>query len=250
MEIFETHAHLDLPDFSQDREEIIEGCLETGVSRIINIGFNQETSETSIALADKYDFIYASVGYHPHDAVDYNAEAIKELARHKKVVALGEIGLDYFRDTSPRHIQRQVFEEQILLAQEYDLPIIVHCRDAHDDCYEILKRSEAKDVVFHCFSGDVLFAEKVLAEGWKISFAGNITFKKSTLDDVIRMVPNESFFVETDSPYLAPTPHRGERNDPTYLPYVVQKIAEVRGQTPKKVAELTYANAMKFFRLK
>jgi TatD DNase family protein len=249
MEIFETHAHLDLPDFSEDRAEIIAGCLEAGITRIINIGFNQETSENAIAIAEQYPFIFATVGYHPHDAVEYNAEAIKELARHEKVVALGEIGLDYFRNISPRYIQRQVFEEQILLAQEYDLPIIVHCRDAHDDCYEILKQNNAKEVVFHCFSGDVLFAEKIISEGWNLSFAGNITYKKSNLDDVIRMVPNEVFFVETDSPYLAPTPHRGERNDPTYLPYVIQKIAEVRGQTPKKIAEITYANAMKFFRM-
>ncbi len=249
MEIFETHAHLDLPDFDDDREEIIEGCLESGITRIINIGFNKETSENSVALAEKYPFIYATVGFHPHDATDYDAEAIKELARNKRVVAIGEIGLDYFRNISPRHIQRRVFEEQILLAQEYDLPIVVHNRDSHDDCLEILRETKAKDVLFHCFSGDVIFAEEVLKEGWKMAFGGNITFKKSTLADVIRMVPNDSFFVETDSPYLAPVPHRGERNDPTYLPYIVQKIAEIRGQSPKQIAEITYLNANKFFRL-
>jgi len=250
MKIFETHAHLDLPDFNKDRDAIIQKCFTSGIEYIINIGYNKETSEGSIALARKYPTVYATVGYHPHDANDFDPEVVKQLARDKKVVAIGEIGLDYFRNLSSHKAQLEAFASQVQLAHEFELPIVVHDRDAHEECYEVLKKAQAKEVVFHCFSGDVIFAEKLLAEGWYLSFTGNITYKSSLLEDVVRMVPEDRFFVETDSPYLSPMPHRGERNSPLNLPYVVQKIADIKRIAPNKVAELAYNNAKQFFSIK
>lgn len=248
MKIFETHAHLDLKDFDKDRAGVIEKCKKVGIEYLINIGYNEQTSNNSIELAKKYDFIYASVGYHPHNADEYQANVIKELALKDKVVAIGEIGLDYYRNLSPKDSQQHAFSEQIEIAKEFKLPIIVHDRDAHEDCYNILKNQNAKDVVFHCFSGDVIFAEQVLAEGWKISIPGTITFKNNySLKDVVRMLPDDSYFIETDSPYLAPVPYRGKRNAPYYLPYVIEEVGQIRMQSPNKVADQTFENAMKFF---
>jgi len=247
MNIFETHAHLNLEHFNKDRETIIKKCQQAGISRLINIGVDEETSIESIALADKYDFIYASVGYHPHDATKYDASVIKKLLKHKKVVAIGEIGLDYYRNLSPKKIQKRVFADQIEIAIENNLPIIVHDRDAHEDCFEILKKYNPKKVVFHCFAGDELFAQKVLAENWIISFTGTITYKNSKMDNIIRMVPAEQFFIETDSPYLSPVPNRGKRNSPLNLQYVIQKIADIKHLPPKLIAEQSFKNAEKFF---
>ncbi len=248
MKIFETHAHLDLKDFDKDRARVIEQSRKNGLEYLINIGYNQETSENAIKLASEYDFIFASVGYHPHDATEFDSKLIRRLAQESKVVAIGEIGLDYYRNLSPKKIQKQVFAQQIEIAKDLNLPIIVHDRDAHQDCYDILKEHNAKQVVFHCFSGDVVFAEQVLQEGWKISITGTITFKNNhSLRDVVRMLPEDSFFIETDSPYLAPVPHRGKRNAPYYLPLVIEAIAKERMESPNMVAETTFNNAVKFF---
>lgn len=248
MKIFETHAHLDLKDFDKDRARVIEQSKKVGVEYLINIGYNQETSEHAIKMAKEYDFIYASVGYHPHDATEYQSEIIRDLALKEKVVAIGEIGLDYYRNLSPKNIQQKVFKEQIEIAKQLNLPIIVHDREAHEDCYDILKEQNAKNVVFHCFSGDVVFAEKILNEGWKLSITGTITYKNNhSLRDVVRMLPDDSFFIETDSPYLSPVPHRGKRNAPYYLPLVIEEISRIRMQAPKTIAETTFKNAVKFF---
>jgi TatD DNase family protein len=248
MKIFETHAHLDLKDFDKDRARVIEQSRKNGLEYLINIGYNQETSENAIKLASEYDFIFASVGYHPHDATEFDSKLIRRLAQESKVVAIGEIGLDYYRNLSPKKIQKQVFAQQIEIAKDLNLPIIVHDRDAHQDCYDILKEHNAKQVIFHCFSGDVVFAEQVLQEGWKISITGTITFKNNhSLRDVVRILPEDSFFIETDSPYLAPVPHRGKRNAPYYLPLVIEAIAKERMESPNRVAETTFNNAVKFF---
>ena len=248
MKIFETHAHLDLKDFNKDRARVIEQSRKAGVEYLIDIGYNQETSENAIKLAAEYDFIYASVGYHPHDATEFDSQVVRDLAQENKVVAIGEIGLDYYRNLSPKKIQQRVFAQQIEIAKQLDLPIIVHDREAHEDCFNILKESNAKHVVFHCFSGDVVFAEQVLEEGWKLSITGTVTFKNNqTLRDVVRMLPEDSFFIETDSPYLTPVPHRGKRNAPFYLPLVIEEISRVRMESPNKVAEMTFNNAVKFF---
>jgi len=249
MRIFESHAHLDFPHFDKDRDQLINKCFNSGIEFIINIGVDKKTSSDSIKLAERYEEIYASVGFHPHDAKYYDEMFIRESAAHKKVIAIGEIGLDYYRNLSPKNIQQDVFRKQIKLAQELELPIIVHDRDAHEDCYKILSENKVSKVVFHCFSGDVNFAQKVLEKGWFISFTGTITYKNSKMDDIVRLVPLDKFFIETDSPYLSPHPNRGKRNSPLNLQYIIQQIAEIRGFTPKKIAEASYQNAVGFFRL-
>ncbi|MEA1972049.1 MAG: TatD family hydrolase [Candidatus Cloacimonadota bacterium] len=247
MNIFETHAHLNFDHYKNDREKLLKQCQKEGISKIINIGVDEKSSKESIELAEKYNFIYASVGYHPHDATKYDESVIKKLLKHKKVVAIGEIGLDYYRNRSPKKIQKEVFEKQILIAIENDLPIIVHDRDAHEDCFEILSKHNPKKVVFHCFAGDELFAQKVLDKNWIISFTGTITFKNSNQDNIIRMVPADQFFIETDSPYLTPSPNRGKRNSPLNLRYVIEKIADIKRIPPKIIAQKSFENANKFF---
>lgn len=247
MKIFETHAHLDFPDFDQDRDALIRQCRENGVEYIINVGIDKTSTEASIKLAEKYDFIYATAGFHPHAATHYNRQAIATLAQHPKVIALGEIGLDFFRDRSPRDVQKQVFADQIQLALDLDLPLVIHDREAHRDCLEILDRYKPEKVVFHCFSGDAIFAEEVLSRGWNLSFTGNITYKNNHLPDVICNIPLEKMFIETDSPFLSPHPRRGKRNSPLHLRYIIEKLSELKGISPKQVAEITYNNALQFF---
>jgi len=249
MKLFETHAHLDLPDFDSDRESLINKCFKNGIEYIINISFNKETALTSLELAKKHPRIFATVGYHPHDATDFDAELVKKMAREKKVVAIGEIGLDFFRNLSPYTVQREVFANQAHLAMEFDLPVVVHDRQAHQESYNILKQEGVKEAVFHCFSGDIIFAQQVLDAGWMMSFTGSITYNNSHLDDVIRLVPMDRFMIETDCPYLPPHPHRGQRNSPLFLHLVAEKIAQIKGITPKEVAEASYDNAHRFFRI-
>ncbi len=249
MKLFETHAHLDLPDFDSDRESLISKCFNHGIEYIINIGFNKETSLSSLELAKKHIHIFATVGYHPHEAVDFDAEVIKKLAREKKVLAIGEIGLDFFRNLSPYPVQREVFTNQAHLAVEYDLPIVVHDRDAHQECFKILKKVGVKEAVFHCFSGDIIFAQQVLDEGWMISFTGSVTYQNSNLENVIRLMPLDQFMIETDCPYLPPHPHRGKRNSPLFLHLIAEKIAEIRGVTPNEIAQYSFDNAHRFFRV-
>jgi TatD DNase family protein len=250
MELFETHAHLDFKDFNPDRDTLIRECYQQGITKIINIGIDIETTKKSIELAEKYDFIYATGGFHPHDAEKYDEEALKILLSNKKIVAIGEIGLDFYRNLSPKKIQIAVFEKQLALAKELNLPVIVHDREAHDECYSILKSFQPLDVVFHCFSGDEIFLEKIMQENWHVSFTGTISYKNSQQTNAVRLVLPERYFIETDSPYLSPVPLRGKRNSPLYLHYIVEKIAEIRRIPPKLVAKQTYENAMHFFRVK
>ncbi len=247
MKIFETHAHLYYKDFDADRDKLIADCQKEGVEYIINIGVDQKSSEQSIELAKKYDIVYATVGYHPQDVKYFDEQVLRKLLKKKKVVAIGEIGLDYYRNHSPKKVQQKAFEQQVQIAVENNMPMVIHDREAHEDCFDILKNAKAKDVVFHCFSGDIPFAEKVLSEDWIISFTGIITYKKSGLDDLVRMVPSDMFFIETDCPYLSPVPKRGKRNSPLNLIYIIQKIADLRCVTPKMVALKSYENAYKFF---
>ncbi len=249
MRLFETHAHLDLPEFDGDRDALIAKCFNSEIEYIINIGFNKETSLASLELARKHLHVFATVGFHPHDATDFDAELIKRLAREKNVLAIGEIGLDFFRNLSPYTVQRDVFANQAHLAVDYDLPVVVHNREAHQVCYKILKQAEVKEAVFHCFSGDIIFAEQVLEAGWHIYFTGTVTYANSKLDDVIRMMPLDRFMIETDCPYLPPHPYRGERNSPLHLNLVAEKIAQIREMTPNQIAEHAYENAHRFFRV-
>jgi TatD DNase family protein len=247
MRIYETHAHLDFEDYRSDRDRVIQSCISSGVEKIINIGIDAESTRKSIELSERYPQIKATAGYHPSRVSVYDEQALRAYLSHKNIVAVGEIGLDYYRLYNPVDMQKTVFEAQVKLAMEYALPIVCHDRDAHDDCYDILSKYLPEKVVFHCFSGDVAFAEKVLMRGWHISVTGVVTYKNSSLSDVIRIVPKDKLLIETDSPYLSPDPHRGKRNNPSYLIYVIQKIAQIIQVPPKAVAEQTFINAEKFF---
>ena len=247
MRIFETHAHLDFPEYDKDRDALLKACFRAGVSRIINIGIDAETSEQSILLSKKYPQIKATAGFHPSEVHRYDESRLRLLLRDKNVVACGEIGLDYYRMYQPANLQKQVFEAQVKLAVDVGLPIVIHDREAHSDCYEILRKYSPQKVVFHCFSGDVGFAERVIDKGWYISITGVVTYKNSSLSDIVRVVPKDKLMIETDCPYLSPVPYRGKRNSPEYLVYVVQKIAEILNVPPRIVAEQTFLNAEAFF---
>ncbi|HIC92753.1 MAG TPA: TatD family deoxyribonuclease, partial [Anaerolineae bacterium] len=211
MELTDTHAHLDFPQFDGDREEVIERALAAGVRRIINVGADLASSRRAVALAEAHPPIYAAVGVHPHDAKTLTDEALAELlglARHPKVVAIGEIGLDFYRDLSPREAQRQAFERQLALARELGLPVIVHDRNAHAEVMDVLRRRGLRGVL-HCFSGDLEMARQAIEMGFYISVAGPATFKNAKrLPEIVRQLPLERLLIETDCPYLAPHPHR------------------------------------------
>ena len=247
MRIYETHAHLDFDDYKADRDNVLQSCFKAGVERIINIGIDAESTEKSIKLSEQYPQIKATGGYHPSTVHKYDESHLKRLLKHKNIVAVGEIGLDFYRMYNPAELQKQVFEAQVKIAMEMDLPIVIHDRDAHEQCYNILKKYSPKKVVLHCFSSDVKFAEKVINEGWSISITGVITYKNNGLEEIVRMLPKDKFFIETDCPYLTPVPHRGKRNSPEYLIYALQKIADILRLPPKVVAEQTFINAEKFF---
>ena len=249
MKIFETHAHLDFKDFDKDRNQIFEQCKKEGITKIINVGIDEESSRNCIELAEKWDHVFAAIGYHPHDADKFDLEEVNKLYKHKKVVAIGEIGLDYFRNYSPKKKQIEVFRKQLEFAKKVNLPVIIHDRDAHEDCLAILKEFQPLDVVFHCYSGDEIMLDKILQEGWFVSFTGTITYKNSNQQNVVRLVPEDKFMIETDSPYLSPVPKRGKRNSPLHLRYIIEKIADIKRLPPKKIANLSYQNAMNFFRL-
>jgi len=247
MRIYETHAHLDFDDYKKDRDDVLKVCFKTGIERIINIGIDAKSTQNGINLSEKYPQILATGGYHPSTVQEYDENLLKTLLKHKNIVAVGEIGLDYYRLYNPVDMQKKVFEAQVKIAIEHNLPIVIHDREAHEDCMSILEKYSPSNVVFHCFSGDVNFAEKVLNKGWYISITGVVTYKNSNLDQIVRITPKNKLMIETDCPYLTPIPHRGKRNSPEYLIYVVQKIAEILNVPPKIVAEQTFKNAEVFF---
>lgn len=247
MKLFETHAHLDFPNFDKDRDTVIKKCFESGIEYIVNIGIDYQTSLNSIRLSEQYQGIYATVGYHPHEAKFFQKEKLVKLLNNDKVVAFGEIGLDYFKNYSPRDVQLKIFEEQIAIAIEHNLPIVVHNRNSDDDSFAILSDYMPEKVLYHCFSGGMGLLEKILENGWLISISGNITYGDDNLENAARIVPKEQFVVETDSPFLSPVPHRGKRNNPQNLTYIIQKISEIKRIMPKSIAEQSYINAKNFF---
>lgn len=250
---FDSHAHLDDDRFSPDREKVINSLKKNGVDFYINVGADMLSSEKSIKLAEEYDFIYASVGVHPHDAASLTEEdmaRLKKMLTHKKVVALGEIGLDYFYDNSPRDIQKKWFIRQLQIAKETDMPVIIHCRDAVGECMDIIRKSEHKKGVMHCFSGSAETAEELASMGWYVSFSGSVTFKNvEKLRRAASAVPLDRLMIETDSPYLSPEPVRGTRNTPQNVRYVAEKIAEIKQISVEEVAKITFENAKKFFNI-
>lgn len=253
--LIDSHAHLDFSQFKPDRDRVIGRAWDAGVSKIINAGTDLASSEKSLALAQRYPAIYATVGIHPHDAKTLTPKTLKrlsKLAANENVVAIGEIGLDFYRDLSPRDLQRSAFRQQIRLSIELGLPVVVHDRDAHTEVLRILRQERAHRVggVLHCFSGDLTMAREGLEMGFLISFAGPITYGGEKKKAIAGKIPLESILVETDCPFLTPVPRRGERNEPAYVQYVAEKIAEIRGISFEEVAEVTSKNAARVFGLK
>ena len=249
MKFIDTHAHLHFDSYDKDRDEVIRHAFQKGAKAIINVGTDEATSKQAIELAKKYKNLFATAGWHPHDATSYDEEKLISLLEDKTVIALGEIGLDYYRNLSPKDVQKRVFEAQLKIGIEKKLPIIVHDRNAHEDVFNILKKHNPESVVFHCFSGDYNFALEVLQQGWYISFTGSVTFDKGHYFGIIRDVPDDRYFVETDAPFLTPYPYRGKRNRPEYVEYIIQHIAEIKQKSPNEIARKTTENAENFFSL-
>ncbi|HXW15079.1 MAG TPA: TatD family hydrolase [Terriglobia bacterium] len=253
--LVDSHAHLDDTDFDPDRVEVIERARAAGLRYILVAGggTGPDRLDSPLAIAEHYDWIYASVGVHPHDArrfTDSHAERIRQLAQRPKVVAVGEIGLDYYHDHSPREVQKQVLIRQMELARELDRPIIIHCRDAWADLREIAAahwKPAGLGGILHCFTGSYEDARTFLDWNFLISFAGNLTFKKAAyLRDVARVIPLDRLLTETDSPYLAPVPHRGKRNEPAYVRAVTQELAQLRKMNEENLARQVLENFEKF----
>lgn len=254
--LIDSHAHLDDKRFNKDRDRLIKSLEENDISLVINIGADISTSIKSVKLAEEYENIYAAVGVHPHSAKemdDSTIEVLRAFANRDKVVAIGEIGLDFHYDNSPRDIQRKRFIEQIKLAKELDMPIVVHSRDADQETFDIIKEEAADGKlrgVLHCYSGSAEMAKDYVDLGFYISLAGPVTFKNARKPrEVARTVPIDRLMIETDSPYLTPEPHRGKRNEPLYVRHVASMIAEIRGMSFEDVGRITSENTKKLFNI-
>ena len=253
--IIDSHAHYDDEKFDIDRNEVLERIQKQGVARVVNPSANVASAEKCLKLAKEHSFFYTAMGIHPHEATEMSDEVLiklREMADYEKVVAIGEIGLDYHYDFSPREIQKSCFSTQICLAKELKLPLIFHDREAHKDIMDIIKAEKADAVggVFHCFTGSVEMAREVLDMGFYIALGGAVTFKNAKKPvEVAKFIPNDRLLVETDSPYMTPVPFRGKRNDSGYLEEIIKKLAEIRGTTPELVAEYTSVNADRLFGL-
>lgn len=250
--IFDTHAHYDDEQFDSDRSELLASLTGKGISGVISCGVNAESSKANIDLSEKYPFIYAAVGYHGLNTEDLTGDyldILKGLIKNEKTVAIGEIGLDYHYEKETRDIQLKIFREQIELANEYDLPVIVHDREAHEDTLNILKELKPRGVI-HCFTGSVEMAKEIVKIGMYIGLGGAVTFKNAVKPvEVAKFVPADRLLVETDCPYMTPVPFRGKRNDSSLIPYTAEKIAEVRGVTVQEILDLTAENARALFRI-
>ena len=248
---FDTHAHYDDKAFDNDRNALLARLNDEGVDYILDPGCDLASSRAAIALAERFDFVYAAVGFHPEELERYSEEAFQQmeaLAAHPKCVAIGEIGLDYYWDASHKTEQKALFRRQIDLALQLDKPIIVHDREAHGDCMEIVRDYPGLRGVFHCYSGSAEMAEELLKRGWYLGFDGAITSKNARKAlEVLALCPLERLLIETDSPYLSPVPLRGKRNDSGNLPYIVDKIAEIKGLRHEDVAAAAMANGCRLF---
>lgn len=255
--LFNTHSHVDTGrQFAADRDEVVERARQMGVSQIMVIGFEKALIPATLQFAERYDWAWAAVGIHPTSALEWGPDAeqaLREAARHPKVKAIGEVGLDYYwKDSAPFELQRDVFRQQIRLARELGLPLVIHNRDAHEDAVRILEEEGAGEVggIMHCFSGDWAIAERCLAINFYIGIGGTVTYKNNpTGRDVAQRLPLDRIVLETDDPYLAPMPYRGKRNEPGYVRLVAEFLAELRGTTFEAIAEATSANARRVLRL-
>ncbi|WHY97725.1 TatD family hydrolase [Peribacillus simplex] len=251
--LFDTHVHVNAEQFNEDLEDVIDRAKEAGVNNMVVVGFDRPTIKRAMELIEAYDFMYAAVGWHPVDAIDMTEEDlqwIEELSNHPKVVAIGEMGLDYHWDKSPKDVQMEVFRKQIRLAKKVGLPIIIHNREATADIVNILKEEEASMVggIMHCFSGSAETALECINMNFYISLGGPVTFKNAKKPkEVAKAVPLDRLLIETDCPYLAPHPYRGKRNEPSYVKLVAEQIAEIKQLTLEEVSQATTENAKKLF---
>ena len=255
LQVFDTHAHYDSGAFNKDRMEVLASMPERGVQLILNPGCDLETSRIAVSLAETFPFVYAAVGFHPSDCAPWSTDAREELRQMAlncpKVRAIGEIGLDYhWKDNPPREFQKQVFHAQLDLAEELNLPVIVHDRGAHGDCLEIVRSHPNVTGVYHCYSGSLEDAKTIVKLGWMISFTGVVTYKNARKNlEVIDWLPMDRIMIETDSPYLTPEPFRKNRNDSGYVYRVAETIAAVKGMDAEEVARITMENGKRFFRI-
>lgn len=258
MELIDSHAHVDFPQFAEDREAVLERARVAGITTLLAIGTGPgpEKLDSALPFAEKHDWIYATVGIHPHEAKEVTPQHLEELSRlakHPKVIAWGEIGLDYFYDHSPRETQHKVFRDQMALAHQAKLPIIIHCRDAWPDCINMLEehwKPTGIGGILHCFTSTLEDAKRGLDIGFLISFAGNSTYPKAqNLRDLAKALPLEKILIETDSPYLAPQAYRGKRNEPAYVAEVARMLASVRDLSADEIAAATSENFRRLFRL-
>lgn len=248
--IFDSHAHYDSEAFNDDQKELLRALPQRGICGLINCGCDIDSSVKSLELSDEFSFVYAACGIHPHEAEeakDGYLSVLKNLCQSERCVAVGEIGLDYHYDFSPRDRQMQVFEEQLILANELDLPVIIHDREAHEDTMNLLKKYKPKGVV-HCFSGSAEMAKEVLKLGMYIGLGGAVTFKNARKPlEVAAIVPDDRLLIETDSPYMTPVPFRGQRNDSSFIPYTAEVLAGVRNTTAQNILDITRTNANTLF---
>jgi len=253
--LIDSHAHLDMEDFDPDRQEVLERALQGGITHIITIGIDLPSSLKALELANVYDFIYSSVGYHPHNSNNIDQQALKELGKmvsEPKIIAWGEIGLDFYRRYSPPDLQMEAFKRQLEMAIDFDLPVIIHDRDAHEELLTILQKvgKGKRKGVIHCFSGNYDLAMALIEMGYYISIPGTVTYKNALqVQDVASRIPLERILLETDAPFLAPVPKRGKRNEPLFVTYTAQMIAELRNMDFKEVAHQTSENAKRLFNL-
>src|SRR4030067_938054 len=254
--VFDSHAHLEMPEFKKDLEEVIQRAKASGVEYIFTVGTENKDWMRALEIAHSNPSVYAILGVHPHNAREIDEETyptLRKLCADDKVRAYGEIGLDFYRNLSPRDIQLKRFREQIVLAKELGLPIVVHDREAHQETLEILKSEKAEECggIIHCFSGDYEMAKICMDMGFYISIPGSITFKNAEdFREIVKKIPLESLLVETDAPFITPEPFRGKRNEPSYVRYTAQKVAEIKKVSFEKVAEVTTENALRVYRLK
>lgn len=251
---YDTHAHFDSEAFSEDRDALLGAMPGLGIGLINNIGCDVPSSQASIALAEQYPFVYAVVGHWPGNTYYMNEESLevyRQMASHPKVVAIGEIGLDYHYDDTPREVQQYWFRRQLELADQVGLPVVIHEREAHGDGLEIVRKwADKVPGVFHCFSGSAEMAKEIVSLGWMISFTGVLTFKNARRAiEAAQAIPLDRIMIETDCPYMAPTPYRGKRNHSGYVPKVAEKLAEIKGLSVEEIAAITTENGKRFFRI-
>ncbi len=252
--MIDTHCHLEMDSFKRDIDEVIKRARDAGLEAIITVGSDFKGCKKAVELANKYDFVFATVGIHPHDASDFSEKIFEQIkdwtSLGSKVVAIGEIGLDYHYDHSPRDVQRDVFKKQLFYAKEVDLPVVIHSREARMDTLKILEESGISRGVMHCFSGDIEMAERAMAMGFYISFAGPVTFKNAErLRQIVKVIPDDYLLIETDAPYLTPEPYRGKRNEPAFIVQTAKVIAEIRGISFEDVKRITSLNAKRLFKI-